>query len=90
MDTVEANLALGLPADGRDYRTAAAVLRSLGVERVRLITNNPAKLAGLEGHGVAVVERLPLQPSLHPTNSPYLRTKAAKLSSGNAAAVRTQ
>ena len=79
MDTVEANLALGLPADGRDYRTAAAVLRSLGVERVRLITNNPAKLAGLEGHGVAVVERLPLQPSLHPTNSPYLRTKAAKM-----------
>jgi GTP cyclohydrolase II len=79
MDTVEANLALGLPADGRDYRTAAAVLRSLGVDQVRLVTNNPAKLAGLQSQGVAVVERIPLQPSLHPTNSPYLRTKAAKM-----------
>ena len=79
LDTVEANLALGLPADGRDYRAAAAVLKELGVNRVRLITNNPAKLAGLERHGVSVVERIPLQPTLTPTNSVYLRTKVSKM-----------
>jgi GTP cyclohydrolase II len=79
MDTVEANLALGLPADGRDYRAAAAVLRELGINRARLITNNPAKLAGLESQGIEVVERIQLQPSLNPTNAPYLRTKAQKM-----------
>jgi GTP cyclohydrolase II len=79
MDTVEANLALGLPADGRDYGAAAAVLRELGITRVRLITNNPAKLAGLASQGIDIVERVELQPSLNPTNAPYLRTKASKM-----------
>jgi GTP cyclohydrolase II len=79
LDTVEANLALGLPADGRDYAGAAAVLRELGVERLRLISNNPAKLAGLESQGLTVVERVPLHPTLNPTNALYLRTKVAKM-----------
>jgi 3,4-dihydroxy 2-butanone 4-phosphate synthase/GTP cyclohydrolase II len=79
LDTVEANLALGLPADGRDYRTAAAVLRALGLVRIRLITNNPSKLLGLESHGIAVVERVALEPTLNPVNTPYLRAKVAKM-----------
>lgn len=78
-DTVEANLALGLPADGREYGEAAAILRDLGIRRVRLLTNNPAKIAGLERHGIAVVERLPLQVPPNPANARYLRTKREKL-----------
>ena len=57
LDTVQANLALGLPADGRDYTSAAAVLRALGLEHVRRITNNPSKIAGLESHGIGVESR---------------------------------
>ncbi|TNM55160.1 bifunctional 3,4-dihydroxy-2-butanone-4-phosphate synthase/GTP cyclohydrolase II, partial [Streptomyces sp. NP160] len=57
-DTVDANLELGLPVDAREYGGAAAVLRALGVERVRLLTNNPAKELGLSQHGVEVVERV--------------------------------
>jgi GTP cyclohydrolase II len=79
LDTVEANLALGLPADGRDYAAAAAVLHELGIERLRLISNNPAKLAGLQAQGIEIVERVPLQPTLNPTNAPYLRTKVLKM-----------
>lgn len=79
LDTVQANLALGLPADGRDYAAAAAVLRELGATRVRLITNNPAKLAGLQSHGIDVTERVALQPTLNPSNAPYLRTKVTKM-----------
>jgi GTP cyclohydrolase II len=60
LDTVEANLALGLPEDMRDYRVAAEMLLDLGVREVRLLTNNPAKIEGLERHGVEVVERVPL------------------------------
>jgi GTP cyclohydrolase II len=78
-DTVDANLALGLPADGRDYGEAAAMLRDLGVQRVRLLTNNPAKIAGLERCGIAVVERLPLQVLPNSANARYLRTKREKL-----------
>ena len=78
-DTVEANLTLGLPEDMRDYALSAAMLRDLGVRRVRLLTNNPAKITGVARHGIAVVERLPLQvePSLH--NRDYLRTKQVKM-----------
>ena len=72
-------LALGLPADGRDYQTAAAVLRALGLARIRLITNNPSKLLGLESHGIEIVERVALQPTLNPVNTSYLRTKVAKM-----------
>jgi len=79
LDTVEANLALGLPEDGRDYRVAAEMLLDLGVRGARLLTNNPAKVEGLELHGVEVVERLPLRISPNPSNLGYLRTKREKM-----------
>lgn len=78
-DTVEANLALGLPEDGRDYGFAALMLRDLGVERVELMTNNPAKIADLERHGISIVERLPVAVPARPQNVRYLRTKQAKM-----------
>jgi GTP cyclohydrolase II len=77
-DTVEANLALGLPEDVREYRVAAEMLLDLGVWRVRLLTNNPAKIRGLERHGVEVVERVPLSMPPNPSNLAYLRTKREK------------
>ena len=79
LDTVEANLALGLPEDGRDYRVAAEMLLDLGVRRVRLLTNNPAKVDGLERHSVEVVERVLLRISPNPSNLGYLRTKREKM-----------
>ena len=79
LDTVEANLALGLPGDMRDYRAAAEMLLHLGVWRVRLLTNNPAKVEGLERYGVEVVERVPLGTSPNPSNVGYLRTKREKM-----------
>ena len=79
LDTVEANLALGLPEDMRDYRGAAEMLLDLGVRRARLLTNNPAKIEGLERHGIEVVERVPLQISLNPSNLEYLRSKREKM-----------
>jgi 3,4-dihydroxy 2-butanone 4-phosphate synthase/GTP cyclohydrolase II len=79
LDTVDANLALGLPADGRDYGAAAAVLRHLGVRQARLLTNNPAKHRELERGGVQVLERVPLLTLPNATNGDYLRTKAARL-----------
>lgn len=63
----------------RDYGDAAAMLRDLGVRQVRLLTNNPAKIAGLERHGIAVVARLPLQVAPNLTNFHYLRTKREKM-----------
>lgn len=79
LDTVEANLALGLPEDMRDYRAAAEILLDLGVWRARLITNNPAKIEGLEWYGVEVVERIPSSMSPNPSNVVYLRTKREKM-----------
>jgi 3,4-dihydroxy 2-butanone 4-phosphate synthase / GTP cyclohydrolase II len=79
LDTVEANLALGLPEDMRDYRVAAEMLLDLGVRRARLLTNNPAKIEGLERYGVEVVERVPLGISPNPSNLGYLRTKWEKM-----------
>jgi 3,4-dihydroxy 2-butanone 4-phosphate synthase / GTP cyclohydrolase II len=79
LDTVEANLALGLPEDMRNYRAAAEMLFDLGVWRVRLLTNNPAKIEGLESYGVEVVERIPLSVSPNPSNLGYLRTKREKM-----------
>ena len=78
-DTVDANLDLGLPADSRHYGTATQVLRDLGVESVRLLTNNPAKTASLEEFGIAVTETVPL--AIHPTddNIDYLRTKRDRM-----------
>ena len=79
LDTVEANHALGLPEDMRDYRVAAEMLLDLGVQRARLMTNNPAKIEGLERYGVKVVERVPLRISPNPSNVGYLRTKREKM-----------
>lgn len=79
LDTVEANLALGLPEDARDYRVAAEMLRDLGVRRVRLLTNNPAKIAGLTRYGIEVVERVPLEVTVNPVNRHYLQTKQEKM-----------
>ncbi len=78
-DTVDANLHLGFGADQRDYSVAAAMLRDLGVQRVRLLTNNPAKVVGLELHGIEVVERVGLmvRPNLH--NENYLTTKRERM-----------
>ncbi|GAA4980591.1 GTP cyclohydrolase II [Actinopolymorpha pittospori] len=74
-DTVDANLALGLPADARDYADGAAILHDLGVGRVRLLTNNPAKAAALREHGITVAACEPLLVAANPENIRYLRTK---------------
>jgi GTP cyclohydrolase II len=79
LDTVDANLALGLPVDRREYASAAAILRELGVRQVRLLTNNPAKHAALERHGIQVVERVPLTVPPNAVNRRYLRTKANRM-----------
>jgi 3,4-dihydroxy 2-butanone 4-phosphate synthase / GTP cyclohydrolase II len=79
VDTVQANLALGLPEDARDYRVAAEMLLDLGIHRAALLTNNPAKIKGLRSHGVEVSERLPVQVEPNPFNLRYLRTKKEKL-----------
>jgi 3,4-dihydroxy 2-butanone 4-phosphate synthase/GTP cyclohydrolase II len=78
-DTVDANLELGLPADARDYGTGAQILYDLGVRSMRLLTNNPAKRAGLDGYGLKVTgrEQLPVRP--HPENVRYLRTKRDRM-----------
>lgn len=78
-DTVDANLLLGLPADSRDYGTGAQILVDLGVRSMRLLTNNPAKLAGLDGYGIVVTGREPLQIAPNEHNAHYLRTKAARM-----------
>lgn len=78
-DTVDANLALGLPADARDYGTGAQILADLGVRSMRLLTNNPAKRAGLEGYGLSISERIPLALPPTPENARYLRTKRERM-----------
>jgi 3,4-dihydroxy 2-butanone 4-phosphate synthase/GTP cyclohydrolase II len=78
-DTVDANLELGLPADARDYGTGAQILADLGIKTMRLLTNNPAKRAGLEGYGLHVVGRVPLPVRPHPENVRYLRTKRDRM-----------
>jgi len=78
-DTIEANLELGLPADARDYGTGAQILVELGIKSMRLLTNNPAKRAGLEGYGLSIVERVPLRSMANETNLNYLKTKALKM-----------
>ncbi|MCP2288474.1 bifunctional 3,4-dihydroxy-2-butanone-4-phosphate synthase/GTP cyclohydrolase II [Nocardia amikacinitolerans] len=78
-DTVEANVALGLPVDARRYAAGAEVLADLGIRSVRLLSNNPAKQAGLEEHGIAVVRRLPLQSTPTEHNIRYLRAKRDRM-----------
>jgi 3,4-dihydroxy 2-butanone 4-phosphate synthase/GTP cyclohydrolase II len=79
MDTVDANLALGFPADRRDYGIGMQILVDLGVRKMRLLTNNPAKRAGLEGYGLEVVERLPIETTPNPFNIRYLETKRRRM-----------
>jgi 3,4-dihydroxy 2-butanone 4-phosphate synthase/GTP cyclohydrolase II len=78
-DTVEANIELGFAADQRDYGIGAQILTDLGVRSMRLLTNNPDKRAGLEGYGLSIAERIPLQTEPNEHNRAYLRTKAEKL-----------
>lgn len=78
-DTVEANLNLGLPVDARDYGIGAQILADLGVTTMRLMTNNPTKRAGLEGYGLEIVERVPLEVDPNDENIAYLRAKREKL-----------
>ncbi len=79
LDTVDANVALGLPIDARDYSAAAAVLKQLGVRSVRLITNNPSKIEALEAHGLSVVERVPVETPATPLSARYLKVKADRM-----------
>ncbi|UZJ26158.1 bifunctional 3,4-dihydroxy-2-butanone-4-phosphate synthase/GTP cyclohydrolase II [Rhodococcus antarcticus] len=78
-DTVDANLALGLPADSRDYGTGAQILVDLGVKSMRLLTNNPAKRAGLDGYGLHITERVAMPVRVTPENIRYLRTKRDRM-----------
>lgn len=79
LDTVDANSALGLPIDPRDYGVGAAILADLGVETIRLMTNNPTKITGLAGYGLEVVERVPLLAECTPESEKYLRAKTSRL-----------
>jgi 3,4-dihydroxy 2-butanone 4-phosphate synthase / GTP cyclohydrolase II len=79
LDTVEANLELGFGADTRDYGVGAQILVDLGISTMRLLTNNPTKRAGLEGYGLEIVERVPIQTEANPENMRYLQTKREKL-----------
>lgn len=79
MDTVEANELLGFAADLRDYGIGAQILADLGLEQIRLLTNNPRKVVGLEGHGLEVVETVPIVAPPNTYNASYLETKGAKL-----------
>ncbi|MBO9732024.1 MAG: bifunctional 3,4-dihydroxy-2-butanone-4-phosphate synthase/GTP cyclohydrolase II [Chitinophaga sp.] len=79
LDTVEANLELGFKMDERDYGVGAQILRQLGISKLRLITNNPRKRAGLSGYGLEVVENVPIEIHPNPHNETYLKTKRDKL-----------
>lgn len=78
-DTVDANLELGLPVDSREYGIGAQMLVDLGVSKMRLITNNPAKYGGLEGFGLEIAERVKIPPFVNPENLNYLRTKKERM-----------
>lgn len=79
MDTVQANLALGLPEDSRDYGVGAQILRDLGVSKIKLISNNPQKRVGLIGYGLEIIEQVPIEIKPNPHNEKYLQTKRDKM-----------
>jgi len=79
LDTVEANEKLGFPSDLRDYGMGAQILRDLGISKMQLLTNNPRKIVGLEGYGLEIVERLPIEIPANPNNIRYLSTKRDKM-----------
>ena len=79
LDTVEANLRLGFPAELRDYGVGAQILVDLGIHKMRFLTNNPKKVIGLEGYGLEIVERVPIHTEPNPHNAEYLATKRAKM-----------
>jgi 3,4-dihydroxy 2-butanone 4-phosphate synthase/GTP cyclohydrolase II len=78
-DTVEANLKLGYPMDLREYGLGAQILTDLGLRTIRLLTNNPKKLVGLEGYGLEIVEQVPIRAKTNPHNAKYLKTKREKM-----------
>ena len=79
MDTVQANLALGLPMDGRDYGVGAQILRDLNISKIRLISNNPQKRVGLLGYGLEIIDQVPIEIQPNPHNEKYLQTKRDKM-----------
>ena len=79
LDTVDANLKLGLPADLRDYGIGAQILVDLGLSSIRILTNNPKKILGLEGYGLSVTDQVPIQSVPNPHNEAYLRAKRERL-----------
>ena len=79
LDTVDANLQLGLPADLRDYGIGAQILVDLGLSSIRILTNNPKKILGLEGYGLSVTDQIPIEPTPNPHNEAYLRAKRDRM-----------
>ena len=79
LDTVDANLELGLPADLRDYGIGAQILKDLGLSSIRILTNNPKKIVGLEGYGLSVTEQVPIAAVVNPHNEAYLKTKRDRM-----------
>jgi 3,4-dihydroxy 2-butanone 4-phosphate synthase/GTP cyclohydrolase II len=78
-DTVDANLQLGLPADLRDYGIGAQILTDLGLTSIRILTNNPKKIRGLEGYGLSVTDQVPIQHTPNPHNEGYLKAKQERM-----------